>query len=77
MPEVLEYEMDQVIPEAMAQKLKSFGKETKEKVANAIRYLANLAKKIFSFVSLLISKGIGKLSEMFGLEYEAEIKYSF
>lgn len=75
--EVFEYEMDQVIQEAMIQKLKSFGKETKEKVANAIRYLANLAKKIFSFVSLLISKGIGKLSEMFGLEYEAEIKYSF
>jgi hypothetical protein len=51
--------------------LKSFGSAAKDKVKKALDFLVKAAKKVFSFVAVLISKGMGKLANIFGFRFEA------
>ncbi len=69
--EEFDYEMDQMLNESIRGRLKSFGSAAKDKVKKALDFLVKAAKKVFSFVAVLISKGMGKLANIFGFRFEA------
>lgn len=69
-------EMDEmVLQEGILDSLRKGLSKVGSVAMDVVRWVAETAKKIWSFIATLISKGIGVLMQVFGVEAEATIQY--
>ena len=67
----------ELLSEGLMDRVKAGGRVAVKALKDGVKWLIRAARSVLSFFAVLLSKGVGSLAKVFGLEAQMEVNISF